>query len=217
MEPLIRKEFGPFLPFLITFAGFGLIGGVVVRDPDFVVAMAIMLQCWASGPVLFTDTSESDAFLRTLPITRRELLASRFWCSLIELAFCWIIMLVVAAMTARTLADFGALVEITAIAAAGSLLVAGACHVWVAKSGASIPLGIVMNVLAIGATLFFVTSFSGYEELANLDGAASPPIAAILAVPWPIHALVFAGSIWAFFSLLRVAVDRGRTPTCASG
>lgn len=205
METLMKRACAPYIPFMITFACFGLLGSVIVGDPDFVVCMALMLPCWASGPVLFTDTRESDAFLRTLPITRVEILTSRFLLSLIQLSSCWIIMAVVAAVTTRTWEDFMACVNILAVSAGVSLLVAGLSHLWVSRKGPSIPLGLVMNVLSVIATLAYVTTYAGNEEQALLEGVANPLIGLVVAMPWFVGAVLFVMALWTYLVLMKAS------------
>lgn len=189
MDPIIRRSLPLYLAHFVTWSG--ILGRFldVHEWPAFEI-IPLFMPVWLVGSVVFTERDESYAFLRTLPVTDRRIVRTKFGLILGASALYWLFM-VGAALIRRddTLAAPTTLVYVTMVSVYG-LLIGAAFQLLLWRLGASIVTGAAIVFMALSMVLTIL-------HLASLQSTAGwPALTRTGAVEW------LAGTPWLSIPIL---------------
>ena len=211
MTALVTRAFFPhLLGYVITFVFFGIIGTLESQDPDYVILACLFLLAWAAGPALFGFDSRlrMERFLRTLPVTHREIIIARFLASLLLQVICWIVLLFITATLSRTPEQATVCLKFVCAAAGWSLAGGGLAHFWGAHHGRSILAGVLLNVALVVFTVSFVALHS--RPARSFDTGDSFLVSTVTAAPWAVQLLYPLAGLWIFIALMNAAAATSR-------
>jgi hypothetical protein len=211
MLSLIGRSYYPhLLGYVFTFCSFGVLGGVVSRDPDYIIMAGIFLIGWAAGPALFVfhQRAASERFLRTLPVTHGEIVIARFLAVLILLGICSVVLLYLILTVPRTAEETEICSKFACAAVAWSLVAGGLAQLWLAHRGPSVFLGVLLNVLLVMTTIPFLAA--NKQPGRALDTADSFFVSVVTSPPWAIQAFLPLVGLWVYLTLMKVAATTSR-------
>jgi len=202
MFPIIRQSSFLFCTHILTFS---LMGPLQFHKPELIEMMAAFMPLWLSSSVLWSERNESYAFLRTLPVTDREIVRIKFGIILAATVVYWLLMSCLAFLLRGGTESFAALLTFITLICGFSLLLAAGWQVGVWRFGQSVMTGIMLVFMGLNfvAAIVFLNSLK--------RGLASGPsgftaIHWIASAPWQIQGLLCALVLAAFFSLMEAAV-----------
>jgi len=195
------------LGYVITFCSFGVLGGLIASDPDFIIMAGVFLIAWAAGPAFFffPQRAASERFLRTLTVTHREIVTSRFLANLVLLAFCCSIILLLILTVPRTAEETEVCLKFTCAALAWSLVAGGLAHLWLAKRGASIFAGLLLNVILTVVTISLLVTTG--QKSQGLDTQDTLLVSAVTSPSWLVMAFLPLGGLWVHAALMKIAAE----------
>jgi hypothetical protein len=202
MFPIIRHSSFLYCTHILTFS---LMGPLQFHKPQAIEMMGAFLPLWLSSSVLWSERNESYAFLRTLPVTDREIVRIKFGIILAATVVYWLLMSGLAFLQQGGTESFAPRLAFITVLCAFSLLLAAGWQVGVWRFGPSaMTLAILVFMgLSFVAAVVFIASFKR-GAVPGASGFAS--IRWIAAAPWEIQALLCALVLAAFFSLMEAAV-----------
>jgi len=205
MDPILRRTLVWYLLHLMTYSV--TLGRFLLTErwPAFEV-LPLFVTVWLTSSVLFSEREESYAFLRTLPVTDRAIVRTKFRLMLAMGAVYWL------AMEGIALArgDDGMVgpethVYLTLVSVA-ALLLAACCQIGIWRFGAPAVTPVVLTFMGAGFLLAVAHTFS-------LKYRANWPILTRLAVvrwlaesAWVSHVVLIALALLAFHGLMRIGV-----------
>jgi len=207
--PVLVKTFLPeFVSHGFTFSFLAVLAAQK-EHPTPVLTMAVALSVWTVSAVYFGQVGmfgggrKPEAFLRTLPITIREIVAAKFLTALIFVAFWWAVMVVLATSLELPAADFHTLLKFVSLMSVPALLLSAICYI-----GTAYLRGIWMVALIV---MFGVSLMSGLvvflvkaEQAADLFEA--PFVSTAAGLSWLNSVLLIALGLLAYRGLMNVAV-----------
>jgi hypothetical protein len=203
MSALARKSSQFFITHLCTFAIPGLIEITASRNRGILWVMALWVPAWLSSSVLWSEKTESYAFLRILPVTDREIVRTKF-CLVLGFAMVyWIVLNLffrLAWGSAPVVSSMQALANLTC---AVSLLLAGGWYIFSWRFGAS---ALTVGVMAFIAIVLLGTIIGVFER-----GIRSPNPGVLFSRqlaegPWIYQVVMIAAALAAYYGLMRLAV-----------
>jgi len=209
MDPIIRRSLVLYLTHFLTWSGV-LARFLLVRDWPAFELIPLFMPVWLVSSVVFTERDESYGFLRTLPVTDRRIVRTKFGLILAAAALYWLFM-AGAALIRRdgTLTGPTTLVYITIVSGCGLLI--GACfQVLFWRFGASIVTGagIVFMVLSMVLTIVHTASLR-----ASVRSAAGWPVLTrtgavewLAGAPWVFVPVLGALALLVYYGLLQIGV-----------
>jgi hypothetical protein len=205
MDPILRRSLIWYLLHLMTYSG--LLGRFLLTDrwPAFEI-LPLFVPVWFVSAVLFSEREESYAFLRTLPVTDRALVRTKFRLMLSLGAAYWLCMEGVAlARWNDGMAGPETLTYITLICVFALLL--GACsQILIWRFGAPAMTPVIVAYMALTMVLAIV-------HTVTLKYRANWPILTQLAFVqwladslWVSHVVLVVLTLLAFHGLMRIGV-----------
>ncbi len=207
----VRAFYPHLLGYVVTFTMFGFLGAVLSRDPDYIITAGVFLVGWAAGPALFVfqQRAESERFLRTLPVTRGEIVTARFLAQLLLLAICWAVLLLMILTVPMTAEESGVCLKFTCAAIATSLVVAGLAYSWTAYRGPSILAGVLLNFVLVLFSVPFIVAHSRPGD--TFDTRDTLFVSVVTGLPWIVQVVLPALGLWLFVLMMRQAAAREPT------
>lgn len=203
MLAIARKSSFFFITHLCTFCIPGLATIPTWEKPGMISVMALWVPLWLSSSVLWSERQESYAFLRTLPVTDRRIVRTKFGLALgfIVLYWLWLALLIRRAWGATPeYAGYMALASLTC--AVAIVLVAGWYLLsWRFGTPALTVAVIVVLVIAIVATMA-----ANMERMIETHGIGILAPHWLAEGPWLYQVLLFAAALAAYYGLMRLAV-----------
>jgi len=202
MFPIIRRSSFLYCTHILTFS---LMGPLQFHKPQAIEMMGVFLPLWLSSSVLWSEREESYAFLRTLPVTDREIVRIKFGIILVATIVYWLLMSSLAFLLWGGTESFAARLTFISMICGFSLLLAAGWQVAVWHFGQSIMTRAILGFMGLSlvAAVVFVASFKR-GAVPGASGFAS--IRWIAGAPWEVQALLCALVLAVFFSLMEAAV-----------
>jgi hypothetical protein len=192
-----------YVSHLVTFSLIGL--PLLKRQIGVIPVMAMLIPVWVSSTVLWSEREESYGFLRTLPVTDKEIVRTKF--TLVALVVLVYFLLTTAAVVQYChgtpyLAHNMALVEVGAIVA----LIAAACWfvgIWLFGIGAMIIF--ILSFMFLGLASAILLRFGDGRDLwcAAYDLI---PVDLLARAPWYVDGLVLLLGLLGYYVLMQLAV-----------
>jgi hypothetical protein len=210
MLPLVLQGL-PYTGFCLLAVGGGWLNYFIDRrsvalHPEASFLLGFFLLLGVCAPLIVREVevtqSKAYAFLRTLPVTDREIVASRFLLSLVDLSVCWLIVLLGLALLKSSP---GALVLHVAYITLWSflaLIIASLWHLGVFGLG----FGRVLPALCILLVFLLLLSLILYQWFEFEETQGFPPLVYFLAgIHWTIWLIVAGLLLAAYYGFMRAA------------
>jgi hypothetical protein len=164
----------------------------------------LFMPVWLASALLASESDESYAFLRTLPVAERSVARRKFLLILMAAAVEWLLMVLVAWLRTRDgVATSSTFVFLTLVCAAG-MLVTGALQIAVWRFGISAVRPPVIVAIGISLALLIGHTFALKRVDAWFAFSELGPIAWLGGAPWLSNAVVVALALAAYARLLRL-------------
>jgi len=205
MDPIIRRSLILYLMHFMTWCG--ILGRfLLVRDWPAFEIIPLFMPVWLASSVVFSEREESYAFLRTLPLTDRRIVRTKFGLILALGTLYWLFMMGAAivrwdgAQTGPT-----ALVYITIVSAYGLLIVA-CLQVLLWRFGSSVTTAVIVVFMVLSLVLTIVHTASlkstpGWPVLIR-TGA----VEWLAGAPWMSIPVLGVLALLVFYGLLRFGI-----------
>jgi hypothetical protein len=206
MDPIFRRSSVLYLSHLMTYSV--LMGRfLVTRDWTAFEFIPLFMPVWLASSVLFSEHDESYAFLRTLPVTDRAVVGTKFTLILSSATVQWLAMLAVAVLRSGDgVVSPATPVYLTLVCACG-LLAAGALQVAIWRYGVSVMKPVILTFMALGI-VWVVIHMLSVKRLAGWSALSQTAALEWLGgAPWVSSALVMALAMTAFYGLMRAGVS----------
>lgn len=205
MDPILRRSSFFYVTTLLTYAG--VMGRfMVTRDWTAFEMIPLFLPVWLISGMLASEHDERYGFLRTLPVTDRAVVRTKFTLILSFVGVAWLSMTAVALLrTGDGVATPSTRVYVTLVCA--SALLVGALYqiaIWrfgipamLPVIGASVAAGLVLAVLHV-ANLKYRDEWPALSQVALVEWLGG--------APWISSAVIVALALWAYYALMRLGV-----------
>ena len=203
MDPILRRSSFFYVTALITYMG--LMGRfMLTRDWTAFEVIPLFLPVWLISGMLASEHDERYAFLRTLPLTDRAVVRTKFTLVLCFVSVAWLLMTAVAlARRGDGVATTLTLVYI-ALVCVSALLVGALYQIGIWRFGISVMFPVIGVSVAAGLVLAVI-------HVANLKYKDDWPALSQLGIvewlggaPWISGPVIVALALWAYYGLMQV-------------
>ena len=165
--------------------------------------LAFWVPAWLSSSVLWSEKQESNAFLRMLPVTDREIVRAKFGLALAATFVYWLILSLFARWAWGFTWEYPVYMALANLACAISLPLVACWYIFYWRFGISaLTVGVLAFIVLDIAAVFIVNVDRG-----NWVGAPGIPVARWLAEgPWYLQLCLFLIALAAYYGLMQVAV-----------
>jgi hypothetical protein len=205
MDPILRRSSYYYATSLVTYMA--LMGRYfITRSWPVFEIIPMFMPVWLAAALLASESDESYAFLRTLPVAERSVARRKFSLILGVAVVEWILMFLVAWLrTADGVATSSTFVFLTLVCAAGMLAVAGLqIAVWRFGLSAVRPPAIV--ALAVALVLLILHTFALKRVDAWFAFSELGPVEWLGGAPWLWIPVIAAITLLMFSRLVRIGV-----------
>jgi hypothetical protein len=165
--------------------------------------MAIAVPAWLSSSVLFSERMESYAFLRTLPVTDRQVVRTKFGLALAAAFVYWLILSLLVLSVWGSTWEYPAYMALVNLTCAISLPLVACWYIFHWRFGVS---ALTVSVVAF-MVIDLASAFIVNVDRRNWVGAPGIPVACWLAErPWYLQLYLFLLAFAAYYGLMEVAV-----------
>ncbi len=204
MLAIIRKRAPLYISHLVTYSFIGVLQITSPRPERFFI-LGLFVAVWITSSVLWSERDESEALLRTLPVTHREIVTTKFLLALAALAIYWGIMFTAAL---RLGAEIGSLVPglvFISVSWSVALILAGLWYIaiWLFGMRPMIP---IMLVFIVGFCAIGVGLLSQTSPGVTVPPHGLPGVGAFADVPGYVAVIVIALALLAYYGLREAAV-----------
>jgi len=203
MSAILRKSSFFFITHLCTFSVPGLATIPMWENPGIISMMALWVPLWLSSSVLWSERQESYAFLRTLPVTDRQIVRTKFGLALGFIVLYWAILILLIRRSWGATPEYAGYMALASLTCAVSIVLAAFWYIFSWRFGVSALTVVVIAVLVIG---FIVALAVNLERLIRTSGIGILAPRWLAEGPWIYQILLFAAALAAYFGLMRVAV-----------
>jgi len=208
MFVLVRRFSPEFLSHGFTFSFLAVLAAQK-EHPVPILTMAVALPIWAVSAVyfgqigMFNGGHRPEPFLRTLPITIREIVAAKFLAVLIFVAFWWAVMVVLARSLELRAADFHTLLKFVSLMSVPALLLSAVCYVGTAYLRG---IGMVALIVMFGVSLMSGLVMFLVKARQAVDLFEAPFVSTAAGLSWPSCVLLIVLGLLAYRGLMNLAV-----------
>ncbi len=166
--------------------------------------LAFWVPAWISSSVLWSERQESNAFLRMLPVTDREIVTAKFSLALGATFVYWLLLSLFTWWAWGSTWEYPSYTALANLACAFSLPLAACWYIFYWRFGISaLTVGVIAFLVVDIAAVFIINVDRG-----NWVGAPGIPVARWLAEgPWYLQPCLFLAALAAFYGLMEVAVQ----------
>jgi len=203
MTAILRKSSYFFITHLCTFSIPPLAMLLSGRNRGMLAVMAIWVPVWLSSSILWSERQESYAFLRTLPVTDRQIVRSKFGLALGFAAIYWLVLSLFIRGAWGSTPEYPGYMALASLACAVSLVLAGGWYIFSWRFGRSALFAGVMAFMMIGILATWIVDVKRMVRAGGI-GAIGPRWLA--EGPWIFQVLLFGAALAAYYGLMRAAV-----------
>jgi hypothetical protein len=145
MVPILRRNALLYLGHFMTYSL--ILTPLLHGDRGVVLAWPLFLPIWLSSTVLWTERDEAYAFLRTLPVTDREIVRLKFGSTLAAAALFALLPSTLTVMVWGGEGPIGPPLALIAVVCCLSLLLAACWHVGFWWAGAAMMTGVILTFM----------------------------------------------------------------------
>jgi|GEM_PF-3416898 len=203
MSAILRKSSFFFITHLCTFSIPGLATIPMWENPGMISVMALWVPLWLSSSVLWSERQESYAFLRTLPVTDRQVVRTKFGLALGFIVLYWVILILLIRRSWGATPEYAGYMALASLTCAVSIVLVAFWYVFSWRFGTTALTVAVMAVLVIGLIVALATNL---ERMIKTHGIGILAPRWLAEGPWIYQVLLFAAALAAYYGLMRVAV-----------
>ena len=203
MSPILRKSSFFFITHLCTFSIPGLAMLLAHENRGMLSVMALWVPAWLSSSVLWSERMESYAFLRTLPVTDREIVRAKFGLALGFAFIYWLFLSLLIRWAWGSTTEYAGYMALANLTCAIAIILAAAWYMFSWRFGIPALTGGVILFLVI---VIVATMIANIERMVRSGGIGILAPRWLAGGPWTYQALMFAVALAAYFGLMRLAV-----------
>ncbi|OGD40582.1 MAG: hypothetical protein A2V45_00320 [Candidatus Aminicenantes bacterium RBG_19FT_COMBO_58_17] len=203
MSAILRKSSFFFITHVCTFSIPGMAMLLAHEDRRMLSVMALWVPVWLSSSVLWSERQESYAFLRTLPVTDREIVRTKFGLALGFAVIYWLFLSLLIRGAWGSTPEYAGYMALASLTCAVSLILAGGWYIFSWRFGPSALTGGVMAFLAI---VILATWIADVRRMVRTGGIGILAPRWLAEGPWIYQAGMFAVALAAYYGLMRLAV-----------
>lgn len=202
MPAILRKSSFFFFTHLGTFSIPGLVLIPGWEDPGMISVMALWVPLWISSSILWSERAESYAFLRTLPVTDRQIVRTKFGLALGFISVYWAILALLIGKAWGGRPEFAGYMALASLTCAISIILAAGWYLLSWRCGT---LALTVAVIALLAIAVVGTMAANMQRMIKTRGIGILAPRWLAEGPWLLQVLLFAAALAAFAGLMRVA------------
>ena len=203
MSPILRRSLFLYLSHFATYVA--MIGPLLHGDRGVILAWPLFLPTWLSSTVLWTEREESYGFLRTLPVTDREIVRLKLGRTLAAAAAYALLLSIFTLVAWRAEGAIGPALAFIAFVCGVALLLAGCWHIgfWWVGARVMTPIILVFMLANLAGAIVMMSAY-------KLTGARSFDLG--FAAQWTpfaspyLNGLFAVAVLGAYYALMRAGV-----------
>jgi len=203
MSAILRKSSFFFLTHLCTFTIPGLTVIPGWENPGMISVMALWVPLWISSSVLWSERQESYAFLRTLPVTDRQIVRTKFGLALGFIFVYWIFLALLIGRAWGERPEYTPYMALASLTCSISIVLVAGLYLLSWRFGVFALTVVVITVLVIAIV---GTMAANMEHMIKNHGIGILAPRWLAEGPWIYQVLLFAAALAAYAGLMRVAV-----------
>ena len=203
MSAILRKSSFFFITHLGTFSIPGLATIPGWENPGMISVMALWVPLWISSSVLWSERQESYSFLRSLPVTDRQIVRTKFGLALGFILLYWLILALLIRKGWGQTPQYDGYMALASLTCAVSIVLAAGWYLLSWRFGTTV---LTVAVIALLAVAIVITMAANIERMIKTSGIGILAPRWLAEGPWIYQALLFAAALAACFGLMRVAV-----------
>jgi hypothetical protein len=202
MSPILRKSSFFYITHLCTFSIPGLVTIPKWENPGMLSVMALWVPLWLSSSVLWSERQESYAFLRTLPVTDREIVRTKFALALGFAFIYWVFLALLIRRAWGSTPEYAGYMALATLTCAIAIILSAAWYVLSWRLGIPALTVAVIVFLVIGIV---TTMAANIERMIRTGGIGILAPRWLAEGPWFYHILLLAAALAAFYGLMQLA------------
>jgi len=203
MSPILRKSCFFYISHLCTFCipPLAMLAGLGNRG--MLAVMALWVPVWLSSSVLWSERQESYAFLRTLPVTDREIVRTKFGLALGSALLYWLFLALLIRRAWGSTPEYAGYMALASLACAIAIVLSAAWYIFSWRFGPSALTAGVMTFVVIGILATWIVDVKRTVRTGGIGMLAPRWLAE---GPWFYHILLLTAALAAYYGLMQVAV-----------
>jgi len=203
MSAILRKSSFFYITHLCTFCFPPLVMLAESRNRGVLAIMALWIPVWLSSSILWSERQESYAFLRTLPVTDRQVVQTKFGLTLGFTFIYWLIVSLFIRWAWGSTPEYAGYMALTSLTCAGSLVLSGGWYIFSWRFG---PSALTAGVMAFVVLGILTTWIVNVKRMIRSVGIGTIAPGWLAGGPWVYHVLLFLVALAAYYGLMQVAV-----------
>jgi len=203
MSAILRKSSFFFITHLCTFSIPGLVAIPIWENAGMLSVMALWVPLWLSSSVLWSERQESYAFLRTLPVTDRQVVRAKFGLALGFIVLYWAILALLIRRAWGASPEYAGYMALASLTCSLAVVLAAVWYIVSWRFGTTVLTVAVIALLVIGLIMALAANM---ERMVKTRGIGILAPRWLAEGPWIYQVLLFAAALAAYFGLMRVAV-----------
>jgi glucan phosphoethanolaminetransferase (alkaline phosphatase superfamily) len=165
--------------------------------------MALWVPIWLSSSVLWSERQESYAFLRTLPVTDREIVRTKFSLALGSALLYWLFLALLIRRAWGSTPEYAGYMALASLTCAIAIILSAAWYIFSWRFG--IP-ALTVCVIVFLVIVIITTMAANIERMIHTGGIGILAPRWLAEGPWFYHILLLAAALAAYYGLMQVAV-----------
>ncbi len=203
MSVILRKSSFFYITHLCTFSIPPLGMLLAQGNRGMLSVMALWVPVWLSSSVLWSERQESYAFLRTLPVTDRQIVRTKFGLALGFAVIYWLILSLFIRGAWGSTQEYAGYMALASLTCAGSLVLAGCWHIFSWRFG---PSALTVGVMAFVVIGVLATWAVDVRRMVGRGGVGTVVPSWLAEGPWIYQVILFVVALAAYYGLMRLAV-----------
>lgn len=203
MSAILRKSSFFYVTHLCTFSIPGLAMLLAHENRGMLSVLALWVPVWLSSSVLWSERQESYAFLRSLPVTDREIVRTKFGLALGFAVIYWLILSLFIRGAWGSTPEYAGYMALASLTCAIAIILAAGWYIFSWRFG---PSALTVGVMAFVIIVILATWIADVRRMVRTGGIGILAPRWLAEDPWIYQAGVFVIALAAFYGLLRLAV-----------
>jgi len=203
MSPILRKSSFFFITHLCTFSIPPLTMLPEWRNRGMLSVLALWVPVWLSSSVLWSERQESYAFLRTLPVTDREIVRTKFGLALGFAVIYWLILSLLIRGAWGSTPEYAGYMALASLTCAIAIILAAGWYIFSWRFG---PSALTVGVMAFLMIVILTTWIADVRRMVRIGGIGILAPRWLAEGPWTYQAGLFVIASAAYYGLMRLAV-----------
>lgn len=203
MSAILRKSSFFFITHFGTFSIPGLATIPGWENPGMISVLALWVPLWISSSVLWSERQESYSFLRSLPVTDRQVVRTKFGLALGFIVLYWLILALLIRKGWGQSPQYDGYMALVSLTCAVAIVLAGGWYVFAWRFGST---ALTVAVITLLVIVMLVTMAANIERMLKTHGIGILAPSWLAEGPWIYQVLLFAAALAAYYGLMKLAV-----------